>query len=62
MAPRKLRIVKRSPSLMGVCERCAAEFSGSDAEIRAAFDAHKCVRLDPSQNAVRIVREATENK
>ena len=25
-----------------------------------AFDAHKCVPLDSSQNALRVVREATE--
>ena len=30
--------------------------------MKAAFDAHKCVPLDGSQNALRIVREATEDK
>jgi hypothetical protein len=30
-------------------------------EHQEQFDAHKCKRLDASQNAVRIVREATES-
>jgi ribosomal protein L37AE/L43A len=60
MQKRKLRIVKRSPPAIGVCERCNAQFKGSD--IQAQFDAHKCVLTDSSQNALRIVREATENK
>jgi hypothetical protein len=68
MTKRKLRIVKKTPSMMGVCERCSSEFASSlsakdaEAEIKAAFDAHKCVPLDSSQNALRVVREATENK
>jgi hypothetical protein len=58
---RKLRIVKRNPTL-AVCEYCSAQFRGSDSEIKAAFDAHECKPLDSSQNALRIVREATEGK
>jgi len=27
-----------------------------------AFEAHKCKPLDSSQNALRVVREVTENK
>ena len=30
--------------------------------VREQFDAHKCKLTDSSQNALRIVREATENK
>jgi hypothetical protein len=30
--------------------------------IQEQFNAHKCEPMDSSQNAVRIVREATENK
>ena len=66
MPKRKLRIVKKTPVVLGVCERCSSEFSfrlsGQDAEvgIKAAFDAHKCKPLDSSQNALRVVREATE--
>jgi hypothetical protein len=69
MAKRKLHIVKTSPDLLGVCERCGSQFksalpvqSKAEAEISAAFDAHKCLLLDSSQNARRVVREATEGK
>jgi hypothetical protein len=66
MPTRKLRIVKRTPIVAGVCERCGSEFGSrlseeaADAEIRTAFEAHKCKALDSSQNALRVVREATE--
>jgi len=69
MTPRKLRIVKTTPNLGGVCERCGTQFesdlttrAGAAAEIAAAFDAHVCLSPDASQNALRVVREATENK
>jgi hypothetical protein len=63
MPKRKLRLVKRTPPILGVCERCNSQFKfNSEAEIRSAFDAHKCAPFDSSQNALRIVREATENK
>jgi hypothetical protein len=61
MAKCKLRIVKQNPTL-AVCERCGSQFHGTDSEIRAAFDAHDRKPMDSSQNALRIVREATENK
>ena len=62
MPKRKLRIVKKTPSVLGVCEGCGSEFnsglSGQDAEaeIKTTFDAHKCTPLDSSQNALRVVR------
>jgi hypothetical protein len=62
MEKRKLRIVKRTPSLLGICEHCNSQFTGTDPEVQAAFDAHKCKLVDSSQNAVRVIREATENK
>lgn len=68
MHKRRLRIVKKTPSVLGVCERCGSEFSSpksvqaAETEVKAAFDAHKCVPLDSSQNALRIVHEATESK
>jgi hypothetical protein len=68
MPKRKLRVVKKTPSMLGVCERCSSEFGSlrsgqaAETEVRAAFDAHKCVPLDSSQNALRIVREVTEDK
>ena len=69
MARRKLRIVKTTPNLGGVCEKCGLQFDSTlpdrpmaEGEISAAFDTHKCLPLDASQNALRVVREATENK
>lgn len=49
--------------MMGVCERCNSQFKGAtEHAIYAAFDGHKCKLTDTSQNALRIVKEATENK
>jgi len=49
--------------MLGVCELCNAQFkANSEQAIESAFDAHKCKPMDSSQNALRIVREATENK
>jgi hypothetical protein len=67
MANRRLRIVKKFPSpVIGVCERCNAQFKSSKhdaaADVAAQYESHKCKPLDSSQNALRIVREATENK
>jgi hypothetical protein len=69
MPKRSLRIVKPTAPLLGVCERCNSQFrsnlprlADAQVEIASAFDAHKCILLDSSQNALRVVREATENK
>jgi hypothetical protein len=67
MTKRNLRIVRRSPPLViGVCERCNAQFKSERPEpagdLEAQFNLHKCHPIDSSQNALRIVREATENK
>ena len=63
MEKRRLRIVKPAPDLLGVCERCNAQFHGAtDAKVQAQFDVHKCKPVDSSQNAIRIVREAMEHK
>jgi len=74
MPKRKLRIVKRAASIpmLGVCECCNAQFGVAAeamidehaglASISDQFDAHKCKPVDSSQNALRIVREATEGK
>ncbi|MGA3318301.1 MAG: hypothetical protein ABSC64_17915 [Candidatus Korobacteraceae bacterium] len=68
MAKRKLRIVREKP-LLGICEYCNMQFSATTAlgapnriAIQEQFKAHKCKPMDSSQNALRIVREATENK
>ena len=70
MAKRNLRFVKRvrNVPVLGICERCNAQFSGdpnmgnAQSAIQEQFNAHKCQPIDSSQNALRIVREATENK
>jgi hypothetical protein len=63
MPRRKLRIVKDGPPMIGICERCNAQFKADSKQaVKSAFDAHKCKPKDSSQNALRIVREATENK
>ena len=69
MPTRNLLIVKSTPMAIGICEYCNAQFTSSqpleddaEAEMRAQFDVHKCKRLDESQNALRVVREATESQ
>jgi hypothetical protein len=67
MPKRKLRIVKVSPPpIIGICERCNAQFKSDDpdpeGDLEAQFNRHECKPMDSSQNALRIVREATENK
>jgi hypothetical protein len=66
-AKRKFRIVKRENNIpvLGLCERCFAEFAvdpetigrpkDGHARIQKQFTAHKCNRLDASKNAVRIL-------
>jgi hypothetical protein len=58
MDTRKLRIVKPPLPAIGVCEGCNSQFKSNkssedevEAEIRAAFDAHRCELMDDRQNA-----------
>jgi NMD protein affecting ribosome stability and mRNA decay len=69
MDTRKLRIVKPPLPAIGVCEGCNSQFKSNkrsedevEAEIRAAFDAHKCELTDDNQNTQRFVRDFTEDK
>jgi hypothetical protein len=74
MEKRNLRVVKwlGTTPVEGVCTYCSRTFKvpldslkrTADAQegLRKQFADHKCKRLDSSQNALRIVREATENK
>jgi len=74
MEKRSLRIVKRiGPApYLGVCTYCNQQFKvtygktftveDAIATLQEQFDAHKCKPMDSSQNALRIVRESTENK
>jgi hypothetical protein len=67
-ADQTLADLKKSPPppAIGVCDRCNAQFksnlSDTEFDIAVQFDAHKCKPVDGSQNALRIVRESTEDK
>jgi len=61
MPKRKLRIAKRTPPAIGVCERCNARFRSKEPleidmliEMAAAFTAHNCKRAGNSQNPLRL--------
>jgi hypothetical protein len=72
MPKRAIRIVKHigATPCIAVCTHCSQQFKASDirslkeatASLQSQFDAHKCKALDSSQNALRIVRESTEDK
>jgi len=56
MPARNLRVVKRTPIAIGICDNCNFQFKSSqpteddaEAEMRAQFDAHKCKREDASK-------------
>jgi len=69
MPKRNLRIVKRvrNVPVLGICEHCSTQFSGdpstgnAESAIQKQFNAHECKPLNESQNATRMVREATED-
>jgi hypothetical protein len=53
MASKKLRVLKRIPPIIGVCEGCLAQFRSiftgaiaAEAEIRIRFAAHKCKTVE----------------
>ncbi len=55
MAQKRLRLLKRVPPIIGVCEGCLAQFKSiftgsvaAAAEIRFRFTAHKCMIADRS--------------
>ena len=74
MAKRSLRVVKWLGLVpaVAVCTACSRNFNvpaallkrTSDAQesLRKQFAEHKCESLDSSQDAARIVREATEGE
>jgi hypothetical protein len=58
MAKKKLRLLKRVPPILGICEGCLVQFKSiftgaiaAEAEIRFRFAAHKCVHADRSHGA-----------
>ena len=74
MGKRILRVVKwlGATPAVAVCTNCSRNFnapidvlksqSAAQDYLQKQFDQHKCEALDSSQNAVRIVNEATEDK
>ena len=60
MANRRLRIVKKRPPMVGVCERCNSEFKSDRPEplddIREQFYYHTC-KLAPADTSANGVRE-----
>jgi hypothetical protein len=53
MARKRLRLLKRVPPVIGVCEGCLTQFKSTftraiaaEAEIRVRFAAHKCMRTE----------------
>jgi len=49
MPERKLKVIKRTPIALALCERCDAEFQSyervedeAEREMRALFDGHRC--------------------
>jgi len=62
MPKRDLRIVKRTPIALGICERCNLQFSSNqpaeddaEAELWAEFDNHKCRSVDASPEQGKLV-------
>src|SRR5437870_1924934 len=69
MPKRNLKIVKRTPIALAICEACNMHFhskqpveDNAEIDMKIQFTKHKCKPVDSSQGALRIVREATENK
>jgi hypothetical protein len=70
MAKRNLRIVKRvrNVPVLGICERCKAQFSGNpnmgnaQSAIQEQFNAHKCQPEEAGQAAARVAKETAENE
>lgn len=58
--------MKRAPHALAICERCNSQFASekdgklADKDIQNQFDIHICKSVDSSQNALRIVRQATD--
>jgi hypothetical protein len=59
MAKKKLRLLKRVPPIVGVCEGCLAQFKSiftramaAETEIRVRFAAHRC----DGENENRVTR------
>jgi hypothetical protein len=58
MAKKKLRLLKRVPPMVGVCEGCLTQFKSiftraiaAETEIRVRFAAHKCMHTERNHAA-----------
>jgi len=58
MPKRSLRIVKRTPIALAICESCNVQFhskqpveENAEIDLKIQFNKHKCTPLDASQNA-----------
>jgi hypothetical protein len=63
MAKKKLRLLKRVPPMIGICEGCLAQFKSiftrvipAKAEIRVRFAVHKC--MPANRSAARLHKAA----
>ena len=71
MTRKRLRILKRVPPIIGVCEGCLAQFKSvftgpfaAEAEIRVRFAAHKCTHTSgsiPSRKSLGNPNELAKN-
>jgi len=64
MAKKKLRVLKRVPPILGICEGCLSQFKSiftggiaAETEIRVRYAAHKCMAADRA-HAARIHKVA----
>jgi len=67
MRRKRLRVLKRVPPIIGVCEGCLAQFRSvftapfaAEAEIRVRFAAHKCTHASRSAPSVKSLGKPSE--
>jgi hypothetical protein len=64
MTKRKLRIIRKQSSMIGVCELCKVQFKADPPypyANTAHFEVHNCEPTDGSQNELHIVLDATDD-
>ncbi len=69
MPKRNLRILKKPPATVGICEACNQRFTShlrnadkSEWEVSTLFSRHKCKSQDVNRTAARTVKESTEGR
>lgn len=58
---RTLRFARMTP-LLGVCQYCSVQFSGSEEEIRREFSSHQCRRPDFAEAGLRMIKKAGKDE